>query len=160
MDPLTLLLLALNGSAFFTVLVLAVVHVTRRSRYLRAVERLIAEHEGESDQGAAQEVIGRIAVATARYASLSLVTRTRYGWALFYTAALFFTSGAVAGLRATVSADPSQGAPALVFATVCLLLGAVSLLVNDRLLEARRSEYVRRSLAGDEPHERVARDYI
>ncbi len=57
------------------------------------------------------------------------------------------------------SADPATGTPALAFGALCLVLVAGSLVAQDRLLEARRSEYLHRVRARNESAEDIARDY-
>ncbi|WP_440671838.1 hypothetical protein [Clavibacter nebraskensis] len=42
---------------------------------------------------------------------------------------------------------------------MCLLLIVVCTVIYDRLLQARRDEFVQRSSAGDEPIELIVKDY-
>jgi len=160
MDPLTLFLAALIVSAAATIVVLAAVQTTKWSRCAWNVKRLIAEREGVTDHAVIAELDERMVAAASRLASLSVVTKTRQGWALIFTAILFFVSGAVAAMQSVGSADPAQGTPAFAFTAVCLVLGAGALVLDDRLLEARRVKFRQRERADDESAEHIARDYF
>ncbi|MFH6681168.1 hypothetical protein [Clavibacter michiganensis] len=159
MDALTLMLLAITGAASLSVVVLVVLQATRWSRRTRAVKRLIAEREHESDQAVIARLDERMVDAAGRLAALSLVTSIRQGWALLFAAVLFLVSGGAATVMAISSADPATGTPALAFGALCLVLVAGSLVAQDRLLEARRSEYLHRVRARNESAEDIARDY-